>query len=327
MEPFQPKASEKARGRKAPRPDLDPGGEPRSGTTSEKPFVAILGATSPVGRYLVRRLADGGFEGLCFSRRASPVPYGLPPGFSWTTGFEERQPRVPTILFSLVPLPALPNLIDRMADIELLIALSTSSVTYKTKSTDPKERCMAEAVSAAKRKIELTCRDRSTRWTILRPTLIYDPGRDRNVTAIAAFIRRFGAFPIIWPGTGLRQPIHAAEVAQAMFAALTADDARGTVLDLPGGETLTYREMVRRIFNSLGRRPVLLYLPLSPARMAFGAWKTVTGVQYSAAALERMNTDLVFNSRPMQDVLGMKPRPFAPEFTCQGLREECSNSR
>ena len=104
---------------------------------------------------------------------------------------------------------------------------------------------------------ELTCGDRSTHWTILRPTLIYDPGRDRNVTAIAAFIRRFGVFPIIWPGTGFRQPIYAAEVAQAMFAALTADEARGTVLDLPGGETLTYREMVRRIFNSLERRLVL----------------------------------------------------------------------
>ena len=127
---------------------------------------------------------------------------------------------------------------------------------------------------------------------------------------------------IIWPGTGLRQPIHAAEMAQAMFAALTADEARGTVLDLPGGETLTYREMVRRIFNSLRRRPFLLYLPLGPARMAFGVWKTVTDAQYSAAASERMNTDLVFNSRPMQEALGMRPRPFASEFTCQSLREE-----
>ena len=285
-------------------------------TLSEKPFVAILGATSLIGRYLVRRLVDSGFEGLCFSRRAVPVPYALPPGFSWAAGFEECQTRVPTILFSLVPLPVLPALIiDRIAGSRQLIALSTSGVAYKTKSTDPKERCLAQAVSAAERKIELMCRDRGIRWTILRPTLIYDPGRDRNVSEIAAFIRHFGVFPIIWPGTGLRQPIHAADVAQAMVGALTADGVRGTVLDLPGGETLTYREMVRRIFKSLGRRPVLLYLPLGPARVAFGVWKTMTGAQYSAAALERMNMDLVFDSRLIQETLGMRPRPFVPEFT------------
>ena len=281
---------------------------------SEKPCVAILGATSPVGRYLVRHLVDSGCEGLCFSRRTSSVPYELPPGFSWTTGSEERQPRVPTILFSLVPLPVLPSLIDRMTNIKLLIALSTSGVTYKTKSADPKERCLAQAVIAAERKIRLTCQDRGICWTILRPTLIYDPGHDRNISEIAAFIRRFGMFPIIWPGTGLRQPIHAVEVAQAMVAALTADGVRKTILDLPGGETLTYRDMVRRIFKSLGRRPVLLYLPLGPAQMAFRAWKTMTGARYSTVALERMNMDLVFDSRPMQETLGMRPRPFVPEF-------------
>ena len=49
----------------------------------EEQFAVILGATSIVGRYLARRLADGGFEGWCVSRHADPPPYEPPPGFRW----------------------------------------------------------------------------------------------------------------------------------------------------------------------------------------------------------------------------------------------------
>ena len=34
-----------------------------------KPYAVIFGATSLVGRYLLRRLAQSGFTGLCLSRK------------------------------------------------------------------------------------------------------------------------------------------------------------------------------------------------------------------------------------------------------------------
>ena len=100
-----------------------------------------------------------------------------------------------------------------------------------------------------------------------------------------------------------------------MVAALDAPGAAGRILDLPGGETLTYRDMVRRVFQSLGRRPRLLYLPLGPARMAFRLWLLMTGAAYSTASLERMNMDLTFDSAPTHDILGLTCRPFRPEFS------------
>ena len=158
-----------------------------------------------------------------------------------------------------------------------LVALSTASVTYAAGSSDSAERARSEEVRRAEEDVGRLCRERGIAWTILRPTLIYDPGRDRNVSAIAAVARRFGFVPVAWPATGRRQPIHADDVAQAMVAALDAPGAADAILGLPGGETLTYRDMVRRIFQSLGRRPVLLYLPLGPARLAFRVWLTADG--------------------------------------------------
>ena len=279
-----------------------------------KPFAVIFGATSLVGRHLVRRLADSGFEGLCVSRRRGPARYETPPGFAWKTVSERESLRVPasTTFFSLAPLSALPTLVGRTSGGDRLIALSTSSVLFKAESSDSDERHQAQALRLAETEVQSLCRDRGIAWTIFRPTLVYDPGHDRNVSAIAAFGRRFGVFPVVWPGTGRRQPIHADDVAQAMVAAVSVSAARGALFDLPGGETLTYRVMVRRIFESSGRRSVLLYLPLGLARAAFRVWRTVTGAKYSAASLERMNMDLTLDPAPVQEALGITCRPFRP---------------
>ena len=284
---------------------------------AEKPFAVIFGATGLVGRHLAARLAGRGFKGWCVRRRGTEAPpYEAPSGFSWRTVPEAEALRLPASanLFSLVPVSALPALLARTVGGERLIALSTSSVRFKAESSDPHERGLARRLKRAEEETRRLCEERNVDWTIFRPTLIYDPGRDANVSEIAAFVRRFGFFPIVRPGTGGRQPIHADDVANAMLAAWSAPGARGALFDLPGGETLTYREMVRRIFASVGRRPVLLRLPLGLARGAFYAFRTLTGVRYSAASLERMNMALTLDPAPVREVLRIDCRPFRPVF-------------
>ena len=279
-------------------------------------FAVVFGATSLVGGHLAQRLAGEGFEGWCLSRGTEPAPYEAPPGFSWGNMPEAEHLGVPasTVFFSLAPISALPALLSRTAGGDRLIALSTSSVLFKADSPDPHERDLARNLGRAEAEVQRICEGRGIAWTIFRPTLIYDPGRDGNVSVIADFVRRFGVFPIVRPGAGLRQPIHAADVAWAMAAAADASGARNRLFGLPGGETLTYREMVRRIFESLGKRPVLLHLPLGPARMAFFAWRAVTGARYSTASLERMNVALTLDPAPVREALGITCRPFRPEF-------------
>ena len=217
-------------------------------------------------------------------------------------------------LFSLVPLSALPAVIGRICGGGTLIALSSSGAALKAKSSDPEERRAAEAQRRAEDEVRRLCQDRKLVWTLFRPALIYDPGRDRNISVIAGFIRRFGAFPVVWPGLGYRQPIHADDVANAMAAALNAPRARETLFELPGGETLTYRDLVRAIFAALGRRPMLVYLPLGFARAAFRVWQAASGTSYSAASLDRMNASHILDPAPVREILGITCRPFRPEF-------------
>ena len=233
--------------------------------------AVVLGATSMIGRHLLRRLEERGIGGECFSRHSGPGQQETPQGFSWSVLPAGGELRVPADanLFSLAPVSALPPLIERLTGGRRLVALSTARVTYAANSSDLAEQAEAEDVRRAEQDVGRLCRERGIAWTILRPTLIYDPGRDRNVSAIAAAARRFGVVPVAWPATGRRQPIHADDVGASHGRRPGCAGRRRCDTGLPGGETLTYRDMVRRIFRSLGRRPVLLYLPLGPARMAF----------------------------------------------------------
>ena len=229
-------------------------------------------------------------------------------------------------LFSLVPISALPAILSRTAGGERLIALSSSNISCWAQSTDPGERRLARDFMRAEEEVQSHCKDRKLTLTLFRPTLIYDPGHDRNVSTIAALARRFGAFPIVWPGTGRRQPIHSDDVASAMAAALGAPRAYDAVLALPGGETLIYRDMVRRIFRSQARRPILIYVPLRLAKAAFAPWNAITGMRYSSASLDRMNVDLVFDPEPIREILGLTPRPFNPVFPAQRDQREAPPS-
>ncbi|HLJ65514.1 MAG TPA: NAD-dependent epimerase/dehydratase family protein [Stellaceae bacterium] len=257
----------------------------------------LLGARSFVAPHLKRRL-DACFqetEALGRDLRAWAAPSGA-------------------VIFSLIPLPALPALLPRVAEAKQIIALSSTSAVTKATSPDPRERALAAALLAAETALAQFCRERGILWTVLRPTLIYDPGVDRNVSAIAAFIRRFGFFPIVHPGRGLRQPVHADDVAAAMIAAIDNTRALGKIFDLPGADTLSYREMVARIFAGLGRAPRILPCPASLLRFGLTLVHRIFRRGYSPALLDRMNQDLAFDRHPAEAALDYRPRPFHPGF-------------
>jgi nucleoside-diphosphate-sugar epimerase len=274
------------------------------------PPVLVLGASSLVGPFLVARLSQGGRSGTCTSRRLPTDRGSLPAGFEWrhldVTDPADWRVEPGTAVLSLLP---------HLSAAGQIVALGSTSVLVKSDSADPLERDLARRLAEAESSIAAFCGASSLRWTILRPTLIHDCRRDANVTAIARFIRRFGFFPVGSPASGLRQPIHADDVAAAMVAALENDLATGRSINLPGGETMTYREMVRRVFVALDRPARIVPLPVPLLAAGIGLARRVTGVDYSPALFARMNQDLAFDASDAVKCLGYAARPFRPSFT------------
>jgi nucleoside-diphosphate-sugar epimerase len=278
--------------------------------------IGVLGARSPIGRALLASADPSRVRFDAFTRGAPPrdgvgVTWRRLPASGDTPGDLPRIER----WISLVPIGALPEWFSLLAGLgaNRVVALSSTSVFTKQDSSDARERDLVERLAAG----EAALRDWAGRdgvdWTILRPTLVYGAG-DRNIAAIARFVRRYRFFPLASPGKGLRQPVHAQDVANACLAGLRADAAQGRCYALSGADTLTYREMVERVFVAAGRRVRFLEVRPSVLGGAVAILRRLPGfAAWSPAMIERMNRDLVFDHADACRDLGFQPRPFRPD--------------
>ena len=278
------------------------------------PTALILGATSLIGGYLARDLADAGASVVQLSRQPAPLDRDWVQADLADADLAAKLPAIRTV-YSLSPIWLLPQALAALksAGMTRLVAFSSTSVFTKAESPDPAERRVANRLAQAEAAVIDFCERRRVAWTILRPTLIYDEGRDGNVSRLAGLIRRFGVLPIAGRGDGLRQPVHARDLAIGAVAAANAKAARNRAYDLPGGETLTYAEMAGRVFDSLGKPRNVWPLPPWLWRAAFSlARPLLPGA--TAAMGRRMEADLVFDPGPAERDLGWATRPFDPKF-------------
>lgn len=276
--------------------------------------ILVLGATSLIGGHLMARLADEGFDPVAISRRP-PVGDACWVDVDLTDpDVETRLPPAATV-FSLSPIWLLPAVLAglKARGMVRLVAFSSTSRFTKIDSPEPAERAVAKALADAEQAVETWCAEHGVAWTILRPTLIYDEGHDENVSRIARLVRRFHVMPLAGRGEGLRQPVHAADLAIGALSAAKASAARNRAYDLVGGETLTYRAMVDRIFEGLGRTP--RSLPMPPWLFALLMRLAKPFYPGATAAMgTRMGQDLTFDSSDAMRDFGWAPRAFHPRF-------------
>lgn len=278
------------------------------------PTVLILGATSLIGGYLAHDLADAGAAYTQLSRNAAPLDRCWLQADLTDADLAAKLP--PTALvYSLSPIWLLPGALPALkaAGMRRLVAFSSTSVFTKAASGEPSEQAVAAKLAEAEAAVAAFCAANGVAWTILRPTLIYDEGRDGNVSRLAALIRRFGLLPVSGKGEGLRQPVHAQDLARGAIAAAASKAARDRAYDLPGGETLTYREMAGRVFDALDRPRRVVALPPALWKLAFAlARPLLPGA--TAAMGTRMAADLTFDAAPARRDFGWAPRAFRPVF-------------
>jgi nucleoside-diphosphate-sugar epimerase len=194
-----------------------------------------------------------------------------------------------------------------------VVVISSTSVFSKVDSSDETERAEIAALINAEREIVERCTGANVEWTILRPTLIYMEGRDKNITEIAKLIRRIGFMPLYGAASGLRQPVHAEDVAIGAIAATKSPKAANVAYSTTGLETITYREMAGRVFDGLARKRRLVPFPPIVWRSAFALVRPIYPWVRPAMG-ERMLKDLVFDSSAAVSDFGWSARDFAPRF-------------
>ncbi|MBN1472784.1 MAG: NAD-dependent epimerase/dehydratase family protein [Syntrophaceae bacterium] len=270
--------------------------------------VGVIGATSFIAEYLFPLLMEVGSEITAFSR--SKFPPRLPnkkERITWTSlqlNYSSAGRNIEKWIY-LAPIwtltQHLPLLLSYHAK-HIVVVSSTSRFT-KELSSDEKEKKLAKKIAESEEMLIKWAGENNITWTILRPTLVYALGRDKNISVIIRFIKRFYFFPLVGEGKGLRQPVHAYDVAAACVAALSAEKAFNRSYNISGGETLTYRQMVEKVFKSLGKKTRFVILPLWLFRIGIFALRLLPCFRYlSPAMAERMNRDLVFDNNAIREL-------------------------
>ncbi|MDX1975743.1 MAG: glycosyltransferase [Rickettsiales bacterium] len=276
--------------------------------------VLVTGATSQIGLCVVKRLVASGAAVLAVSR-SDAIPFRHE-HVRWIKGdLTDETFHLHGYLVDMVvhcaPLWHLPATIDVLADAEVkrIIAFGSTSIFVKALSKNFYESDMVEKLTAAETEIAKRCGARGIRWTILRPTMIYGVGLDESITSLAKFIDRFGFMPIYPPAFGKRHPVHADDLAIAVLQAAANDITHDRVYNLSGSDSLTYREIVERLFAVCGKKPRIVETTLLPGLLDLIG--KLTGKAFlNGEIARRMNDDLVFFHDDAKRDFNFSPRPF-----------------
>lgn len=287
---------------------------PGTDQTISTPGVLLTGASSQIGVFAIPRLLQAGFRVVAVSRKGKP---DWCPVFDQVEWLDEtgaiKASQSCRFLLSAGPMELAEKFLETGQQFQSAVVFSSSSVEKKQESGSATERNQIQSMLTLESRIQRVAETKGINVVILRPTLIYGCGLDTNISRLARWIRRFGFVPLNGEARGLRQPVHADDLASLAIAALLSKDALPPVLALGGGETLSYSDMVGRIFVALGRPVSLLRLPewfFVPLVSIAGVFKISGGI--NGEMVKRQGVDLVLDDQQARELLDYKPRPFIP---------------
>ncbi|HSM68402.1 MAG TPA: hypothetical protein VK830_01720 [Xanthomonadales bacterium] len=277
--------------------------------------VLVLGATGQIGLFTIPLLLAQGFEVLALSRGGKPAWYPSFEDVEWIAADATKPGSLPEpdMLVSAGPIDLALRLVGQCGRSHRAVVFSTSSVISKLASKDAGEQRQMQQILAQEEELAKVCASRGIALSLYRPTLVYGCGIDDNVSWLANWIRRFGFVPVAGGAAGLRQPVHAEDLATAAVSTLASLEPLALKAPLCGGSTISFREMVEHIFHGLGKPVRILALPPWSLVAAARLCRLIPGLSGPRPEMvRRQAVDLVFDDSLPREALGYRPRAFAP---------------
>ncbi len=96
--------------------------------------------------------------------------------------------------------------------------------------------------------------------TILRPSVVYSVD-DNFTTNFMTLLNRLPVFPLYYNGQTKFMPIHSSDLVDIIFN-IISKNIYSQIIECVGNETLTLKEIIEKLLNLIGKRRILLPVPL-----------------------------------------------------------------
>ena len=278
--------------------------------------VLITGARGQVGLRALLAWLEAGAEVIAVTRK-EPFPLAYP-RLRWIKADLEMPESLdmalenfPATVIFTAPIWFLPALMPLFArrGVTHLVAFSSTSVHTKKTSGKSSERALVERLSTSETDVFAAGKQTNIAVTILRPTLIYGVGLDKNVASLARMMRRLPVLPLPLNTRGLRQPVHADDLAKATIKVITNPATAGKAYDVGGSERLPYRALLDRIAARLAK-PVRFVRVPGFALMLDTLSALTRKPQLHGEFVRRMGQDMAFDDSAARRDFHWNPRKF-----------------
>ena len=278
-------------------------------------MIFVTGATGYTGRYVVDELLAGGESVRCLVRASSQVQGLEQPGVSLVEGDLEQPNSVNdaiagcSAVISVAHIRFAPAIIAacHKAGVTRAVFFSSTWRFSKVKTS------VVEEVIAGEDAVEASGLD----YTLLRPSMVFGPGDDRNLSRLRAFLNRHRLMPIFGSGENFVQPVYVADVAAAAAGALLRAGTVGKAYTLAGPVPMVYSHMIDTLARLAGLIVIKVHVPLFVALplIRLGE-RLLPGFPVQSDQVLRMGEDRSFDISVAQKELGFVPRCFE-----DGIRE------
>jgi NADH dehydrogenase len=267
---------------------------------------AVTGAFGYSGKYIAKRLLDHGQEVITltnspnranpFAGRVRPYPFNFENPEELTRSLQGVSVLYNTywVRFNHRSF----NHADAVRNTERLFEAANEANVERivhVSITNPSEKSQLGYFNG-KARLEIALADSGISHAILRPTVLFGK-EDILINNIAWALRRLPVFGVFGNGEYRLQPIYVDD-----FAALAVEQGtkrENVTIDAIGPETFTYRELVKAIGETIGkRRPLFSVPPLVGYLAAWSLGKYVGDVMITREEIKGLMDELLYVDSP-----------------------------
>ena len=245
-------------------------------------LVTVFGGSGFVGRYVSKALAEHGWRVRVAVRRPGLAFAQQPSGVVGQINAVQANLRYPdSVARAVRDADAVVNLVGLLAQsgpqtFAGIHTQGTRTIVEATKAAGITRYVQMSAIGAdpessaeygrTKAEAEAIVRGAIPEAVIVRPSVVFGP-EDKFFNRFAAMARLMPALPLIGGGNGLLQPVFVGDVAEAIALAVDGKAKAGTIYELGGPATHTFKAIMTFILETTGRRRPLLPLSFPAATL------------------------------------------------------------